>query len=111
MLSIDHVPNTISVRAALTASDVDRRATIHFKTTDALTVAAVTRVIASTPEQPGGAGADLRYAIVITDANGNTERIYLDAFGLRGTINGRAVRFANDAIKRAIVKAYPKLAE
>jgi hypothetical protein len=111
MLSIDHVPNTISVRAALTASDVDERATVHYKTTDALTVAAVTRAIATTPEESGGAGADLRYAIVITDAHGKSERIYLDAFGLRGTINGRPVRFANDGIKRAIVKAYPKLAE
>lgn len=111
MLTINHVPNNMSVRVALSAADVDERASVHVVARDPAVVASITGAIARTPEQPGGAGADLRYAIVFTNQSGVVERVYLDAFGRRGLVNGRPVRFANDAIKRAIVKAYPKLAE
>jgi hypothetical protein len=35
--------------------------------------------------------------------------VYLDAFGRRGVVDGRPVRFSDDAIKRAIVAAFPAL--
>jgi hypothetical protein len=106
---IDHVPNAISVRAALSEHDVRTRATQHVETRDAKVISSVSDALRATPEAPARNGADLRYMIVIRDARGVTTTVYLDAFGLRGTINGRPVRFANDAIKRAIVRAYPQL--
>jgi hypothetical protein len=109
--TIDHFPNAISVRAALSESALDRSATIHVVSKDAATNASIAKTIETTPRSADLIRADLRYAIVYTDRSGKVERIYLDRFGLRGSVNGHPVRFANDAIKRALVKAFPNLAE
>ena len=111
MITIDHYPNAISVRVALTESALDRRATIHVVSKDAATNASIAKAIETTPRSADASRADLRYAIIFADSNGKAERIYLDRFGLRGSVNGHPVRFANDAIKRALIKAYPNLAE
>lgn len=108
---IDHVPNAISVRAALSESEVRSRATQHVEIQDRSVIASVSRAVRTTPERPAAHGADLRYVIRFRDARGSTVTIYLDAFGLRGVVDGRPVRFANDAIKRAIVRAFPLLAQ
>lgn len=108
---IDHVPNAISVRTALNEHEVRTRATQHVETQDQNVIASVTLAVRTTPERPIESGADLRYAIRFRDARGTTTTIYLDAFGLRGIVDGRPVRFANDAIKRAIVGAFPLLAQ
>ena len=111
MLTIAHVPNTISVRAALQPAQVDSLATLHVETRDPQVVSRITRAIETTKETPTDRGADLRYAIRIRHSRGVTTTIYMDAFGLRGVVDGRPVRFASDAIKRAIVEAYPQLAQ
>ncbi len=108
---IDHVPNAISVRAALTERDVQTRATQHVETRDASIISSVSHALRTTAESSAEGPADLRYLIVVRDAGNVTTRIYLDAFGLRGVVNGRPVRFANDAIKRAVVRAFPQLAQ
>ena len=110
-MCIDHVPNAISVRAALTEHDVQARATQRVETSNPSVIASVSLALHNTRETTARTAADLRYMIVIRDTRGGTTTVYLDAFGLRGVVNGRPVRFANDAIKRAIVRAYPALSQ
>lgn len=108
-LAIDHVSNRISYRAALRPRDVDERACVHVETRNRASIARVLDAIDATPTSPDPRLADLRYAIRLRDAHGVVRTIYLDAFGTRGTIDGRPVRFASDAIKRAIVALAPSL--
>jgi hypothetical protein len=109
-LEIDHVPNNISYRTALTPREVDERARIRVESRDPLTVAAIVAAIERTAAGSDDRNADLRYAIRLRDARGSTRAvIYLDAFGEHGIVDGRRVRFSGDAIKRAIVAAFPSL--
>ncbi|MGA7572190.1 MAG: hypothetical protein WBG27_00910 [Candidatus Aquilonibacter sp.] len=109
-LEIDHVPNNVSYRTALTPSEVDERARIRVESRDPATVAAIVAAIEHTAANGDERRADLRYAIRLRDARGSTRAlIYLDAFGEHGIVDGRRVRFVGDAIKRAIVAAFPSL--
>jgi hypothetical protein len=109
-LEIDHVPNNISYRTALGPGEVASRARMRVETRDPHAVAAIVGAIRETGTRADAATADLRYAIRLRDARGATVAIvYLDAFGLRGVVDGRPVRYADDAIKRAVVAAFPAL--
>ena len=109
-IEIDHVPNNIDYRAALSPRDVSKRARVRVESRDPATVAHIVAVIERAGTSNDTRAADLRYAIRVRDARGSTlALIYLDAFGRRGVVDGRAVRFRDDAIKRAIVTAFPKL--
>jgi|HubBroStandDraft_1064217.scaffolds.fasta_scaffold167216_2 hypothetical protein len=109
-IEIDHVPNNISYRAALSPRDVGDRASIRVESRDPQTVAHIVAAIERTDTSDDARAADLRYAIRLRDARGSTcVVIYLDAFGRRGMVDGRPVRFSGDAIKRAIVTAFPVL--
>ena len=109
-LEIYHVPNKISYRTALSPGEVDERARIRVESRDPATVAAIVAAIEHTAASGDERQADLRYAIRLRDARGSTRAIiYLDAFGEHGMVDGRRVRFSDDAIKRAIVAAFPSL--
>ncbi len=109
-IEIDHVPNNISYRAALSPRDVGQRARIRVESRDPHTIASIIAAIERTNTSSDARAADLRYAIRLRDARGSTCLvIYLDAFGRRGVIEGRPVRFSGDGIKRAIVIAFPAL--
>jgi hypothetical protein len=108
-LVIDHASNRISYRSALSPHDLDARATIHVETRNRAAIARVLEAIDATQTIPDARAADLRYAIRLRDARGVARTIYLDAFGTRGTLDGKPVRFASDAIKRAIVSMAPAL--
>ena len=109
-LEIDHVPNNISYRSALTPNEVDERSRIRVESRDPATVAAIVAAIERSAASGDERHADLRYAIRLRDARGSTRAlIYLDAFGEHGVVDGRRVRFSDDAIKRAIVAVFPSL--
>ncbi len=109
-LQIDYVPSDISYRSALTPSDVAARARVRVESRNPQTIESVVAAIRRTDAYPDATTADLRYAIRLRDARGATVTvIYLDAFGTRGLVDGRPVRFADDAIKRAIMEAFPSL--
>ncbi|HTV94014.1 MAG TPA: hypothetical protein VMG98_15010 [Verrucomicrobiae bacterium] len=111
-IEIDHVPNNVSYRAALSPRDVGERARIRVESRDPHTVAYIVAAIERTNTSSDVRPADLRYAIRLRDARGSTCLvIYLDAFGRRGMIEGRPVRFSGDGIKRAIVATFPTLAQ
>jgi len=108
---IDHVPNFIAYRTALSPRELQERATIHVETSDKAKLALVLHAIGSIHATPDEHPADLRYAIRLRDdRSAKRVTIYLDAFGTRGRIDGRAVRFDSDAIKRAMVEISPALA-
>lgn len=110
-VQIDHVPNSLAFRTALTPALVDQRARIHLDTRDPALLGRIVSALERTPVTGDTRAADLRYAIRLRDARGIVRaRLYLDAFGLRGVLDGRRVRFENDAIKRAIVAACAALA-
>ena len=111
-LEIGHVLNRVSVRAALGPHDVDALAMQIVETRDPRSVSAIVTAIDRTQAHAAsGARADLRYAIRAFDARGRiVGRVYLDAFGRRGLIDGSPVTFESDAIKRALVAAAPSLA-
>ncbi len=109
-LEIDHVPNNVTYRAALTPNEVDERARIRVESRDPAMVAGIVAAIERTGASNDTRQADLRYAIRLRNARGSTRAIiYLDAFGEHGIVDGRRVRFSSDAIKRAIVAAFPAL--
>jgi hypothetical protein len=109
-IEIDHVPNNIAYRAALSVREVGQRARIRVESRDPQTVGHIVTAIERTATCSDARAADLRYAIRLRDARGSTRAvIYLDAFGRRGVVDGRPVRFSDDAIKRAIVAAFPVL--
>jgi hypothetical protein len=109
-VEIDHVRNDISYRSALDASDVAERATVHVASQDPQKIHNVVTAIRATGARADATPADLRYVIRLRDAHGTTTAIiYLDAFGRRGLVDGQPVRFADDAIKRAITAAFPAL--
>lgn len=109
-LEIDHVRNDISYRAGLKATDLAARAGVRVESRDPQKIAGIVAAIRQTGVYPDARAADLRYAIRLRDARGATVAvIYLDAFGTRGLVDGQPVRFADDAIKRAITVAFPSL--
>jgi hypothetical protein len=109
-LEIDHVPNNVRYRTALSPNDLDERARVRIESRDPAAIARIVAAIARTGVDSDVQQADLRYAIRLRDARGSTRAlIYLDAFGERGLVDGRHVRFSSDAIKRAIVAAFPSL--
>lgn len=109
-LEIDHVRNDISYRSALTPNELRAHATVRVESRDPKTIAGIVAAVRQTDAQADANAADLRYAIRLRDARGATVAIiYLDAFGTRGLVDGKAVRFADDAIKRAIMEAFPSL--
>lgn len=109
-LEIDHVPNNVSYRTALTPSELAARARVRVETRDPHTIASIVTAIRKTGTDANAQPADLRYAIRLRDARGAIIAvIYLDAFGLRGAVDGQSVRYADDAIKRAVVAAFPTL--
>lgn len=109
-LEIDHVRNDIAYRSALTPSELRARATVRVESRDPKTIAGIVAAVRQTDAQADENAADLRYAIRLRDARGATVAIiYLDAFGTRGLVDGQPVRFADDAIKRAITAAFPSL--
>ncbi len=109
-LEINHVPNNVSYRTALSPRDLDGRARIRIESRNPAAIARIVAAIEHTAAAGDAAQADLRYAIRLRDARGATcARIYLDAFGERGLVDGRRVRFSSNAIKRAIVAAFPSL--
>ena len=111
-IEIDHVPNDLTYRAALLPHEVAERARIRVESRDRATIAPIVAAIERTDTSNDARRADLRYAIRLRDARGSTRLvIYLDAFGRRGLVDGRPVRFSGDAIKRAIVAAFPALAQ
>ncbi len=111
-LEIDHVPNDIAYRTALTPSDVAARARVRVESRNPQTIERIVAAIRATDAHPDTKAADLRYAIRLRDARGATVTvIYLDAFGTRGLVDGQPVRFADDAIKRAITEAFPSLSK
>lgn len=109
-LHIDHVPNAIRTRAALTARDVDAQSTIAVESRDRLLIARLLRALEATPRVPESAHGDLRYAIRFEDARGRVVHlVYLDAFGRRGIVDGVPVRFERADLKEIVVEAYPAL--
>ena len=111
-LEIDHVPNDISYRAALMPSEVGARARVRVESRNPQTIENILGAIRQTDSRPDAKAADLRYAIRLRDARGATiALIYLDAFGTRGVVDGQALRFADDAIKRSITEAFPSLSK
>lgn len=109
-LEIDHVPNDVSYRTALTPRDIAARARVRVESRNLQTIESIVAAIRRTDAHPDATAADLRYAIRLRDARGATVSvIYLDAFGTRGLVDGQPVRFASDAIKRAITEAFPSL--
>ncbi len=109
-LEIDHVPNNIAYRTALGPNELASRARMRVETRDPRAIAAIVGAIRETGTRADSAPADLRYAIRLRDARGATvATVYLDAFGLRGIVDGQPVRYADDAIKRAVVEAFPAL--
>lgn len=108
---IDHVPNSMAYRTALSPRELQERATIHVETRDAAKLAPLLHAVGSIHAMPDARPADLRYAIHLRDERGAARMtIYLDAFGTRGWIDGKAVRLDSDAIKRAMVEISPALA-
>ncbi len=111
-LEIDHVPNDIAYRVGLTPADLADRAAVRVESRDPQKIAGIVAAIRETGAHADTQAADLRYAIRLRDARGATVAvIYLDAFGLRGVVDGRPVRYADDAIKRAITEAFPSLSK
>jgi hypothetical protein len=109
-LEIDHVRNDISYRAALKATEIAARAGVRVESRDPQKIAGIVAAIRQTGARADARAADLRYAIRLRDARGaSIAVIYLDAFGTRGLVDGQPVRFADDAIKRAIAAAFPSL--
>jgi hypothetical protein len=109
-LEIDHVRNDISYRTALGPRELASRARTRVETRDPHTIAAIVSAIQKTGVHTDAIPADLRYAIRLRDARGATVAVvYLDAFGLRGAVDGKPVRYADDAIKRAVIAAFPTL--
>jgi hypothetical protein len=109
-LEIDHVPNSVSYRTALGPRELNERARVRVETRDPAAIAAIVRAIHQTGARADVEAADLRYAIRLRNARGTTVAIiYLDAFGLRGVVDGQSVRYNDDAIKRAVVAAFPAL--
>ncbi|HUN29866.1 MAG TPA: hypothetical protein VMV65_08650 [Alphaproteobacteria bacterium] len=109
-LEIDHVPNNVNYRTALSPRDVEERARIRVESRDPATVASIVAAIERTAVTADTRQSDLRYLVRLRDARGATRAvIYLDAFGERGVVDGRPVRFSGDTIKRAIVAAFPSL--
>lgn len=109
-LQIDHVPNDVSYRTALTPSDVAARARLRVESRNPKTIESIVAAIRRTDARTDATAADLRYAIRLRDARGATVSIiYLDAFGTRGLVDGQPVRFTSDAIKRSITTAFPSL--
>jgi hypothetical protein len=109
-LEIDHVRNDISYRAALKATEIAARAGVRVESRDPQKIAGIVAAIRQTGACADARAADLRYAIRLRDARGaSIAVIYLDAFGTRGLVDGQPVRFADDAIKRAIAAAFPSL--
>jgi hypothetical protein len=109
-LEIDHVPNDISYRAALTPADLAARPILRVESRDPEKLAGIVAAIRDTSAHTEPNVADLRYAVRLRDARGTTIAvIYLNAFGTRGVVDGQPVRFADDAIKRAIIAAFPSL--
>jgi hypothetical protein len=109
-LEIDHVPNNISYRTALGPRELASRARTRVETRDPRAIAVIVSAIQKTGVHADAAPADLRYAIRLRDARGATVAlVYLDAFGLHGAVDGKPVRYADDAIKRAVVTAFPAL--
>ncbi|HEX8805732.1 MAG TPA: hypothetical protein VF741_02240 [Candidatus Aquilonibacter sp.] len=110
VLEIDHVPNNISYRTALGPGELASRARVRVESRDPRAITTIVSAIQKTGTRPDVATADLRYAIRLRNARGATvATIYLDAFGLRGVVDGQPVRYADDAIKRAVVSAFPAL--
>jgi hypothetical protein len=109
-LEIDHVPNNIAYRTALGPRELGERARTRVETRDPRIIAAIVNAIQKTGTHADALPADLRYAIRLRDRRGTTVAIvYLDAFGLRGAVDGHPVRYADDAIKRAVIAAFPAL--
>jgi hypothetical protein len=109
-LEIDHVRNDISYRSGLSANEVVAHATVHVTSQDPRKIAEVIAAIRTTHAHFDSSLTDLRYVIRLRDARGaTTATIYLDAFGQRGLVDGKPVRFDSDAIKRAITQAFPQL--
>lgn len=109
-LEIDHVPNDISYRAGLGPTDLAARASVRVESRDPQKIAGIVAAIRQTSAHADTRNADLRYVIRLRDARGATAAIiYLDAFGTRGIVDRQPVRFADDAIKRAIIAAFPSL--
>jgi hypothetical protein len=109
---IEHVPNQIVTRIALGPAQLRAQATQTVETRDAAIVVRLVEAAETTAASRDARRADLRYAIEFQDRRGRTQRvIYLDAFGTRGFVDKKPVRFAGDALKRAIVTAFPALAE
>lgn len=109
-IEIDHVPNNVAYRTALGPSELAARARVRVETRDPHAIATIVSAIRETQARADAAHADLRYAIRLRNARGATVAVvYLDAFGLRGVVDGQAVRYADDAIKRAVVAAFPAL--
>jgi len=110
-VQIDHVPNSLAFRTALTPALVDQRARIHLDTRDPVLLGRIVTALEHTAVTGDARASDLRYAIRLRDARGIVRAtLYLDAFGVRGVLDGRRVRFESDAIKRAIVAACASLA-
>jgi hypothetical protein len=108
-VEIDHVPNRLQFRSALTPAELDARAPIRVETQRAEAIGAILRAIEATKAERDDHRADLRYAVRLRGSHGRVVTLYLDAFGTRGWVAGRAVRFDSDAIKRAVVALAPVL--
>jgi hypothetical protein len=87
-----------------------RTASVTIETRNVEAIDAILRAVRSTAIAPEMRPVDLRYAMRFEDRRGNVRQsVCIDAFGTRGELDGQAVRFASDAIKRAIVAAFPAL--
>jgi len=108
---VDHVPCRVSYRSALRPRDVDERARIHVETRDPSAIGRLVRAIAAARPVPDASPADYRYAIRLRDRRGRVRTMYLDAFGTRGEIDGAAVRFGSDAIKRVLIALWHQMSD
>lgn len=73
-------------------------------------VAELVRVIEHTPRVRERTSLDAFLTIRLQDARGRTLRILrLDRSGVRGSVDDITIRFANDSVRRTIVKAFPSV--
>lgn len=101
-LRIAHASDAFETRAALDAATVERLAVAHFATRDRATIARVLAAIENASAQAEAGTVDARWSITLRGVR--TQRIAVDRFGRRASIDGAPYAIRGEQLVRLLAR-------
>ena len=105
---IVHYPDRVLTRTALGAADLERLATTHTLVKTRSDIDGVVEALDAMPSSPAQATPDSRWGVTLIGPGGTIlAHVYLDKFGKRALIDGKAAHVEGEKLVHLLAQLVP----